>query len=227
MKLQKLAAAVVFTLATTVAHGGQFDPDGTGSAPAINLGMLDWGPTSFLALGGNTAIVGFVSSGGRCLANSCNFDVLTQARLIGTFAPGGAPNTPPGLNTTFEITMVGRFTETVTGVSGTGGPGTFATFTGVPNTGFLQLYASAPNAVDVSGFDFSDGRLILNAVLANSPTGNFSITADDPTVCPTTPCDLDRNTGDGNQYTGQFTVSGIGTNSTLTFRVTGQDPTFF
>jgi PEP-CTERM motif len=227
MKLKRLAAAIVISLAATVAQAGTFDPDGTGPAPAINLGAFDWGPTSFLALGGNTAIAAFVGSGGACLAGSCNFSVLTQARLTATFNPGGTPNTPAGLNTTYEITMVGRFTETVTGVIGGGGPGTIAGFSGVPNTGFLQIYFdNALNANDLTGFGFSDGRLILNGQLANTPTGNFQIAAKDPIQCPTAgDCPLDLH--GANDYAGQLTATGTGSNTNLTFSVSGQDSTFF
>jgi hypothetical protein len=211
-----------------VAHGATFDPDGDGPLAPIDLGAFDWGPTSFLAYGGNTAIVEWVITAGDCDFTGCTFDVLTQARLIGTLDPDGNVNTPDGLGTTFEITLVARFTETVTFAAGGGGPGTIATFDSVPDTGFLQIYYdSSPDAVDVSGFGFSDGTLILNGTLSNTATGLFFITADDPSVCNAPDCELDRKTGDGNQYPGQFTVSGIGSNTTLSFAVTGQDPTFF
>jgi len=228
MKLRKLVAATAFALATTGAQAGLIDLDGAGGLAApVNIGTFDWGPTSFLALGGNTAILAFVASGGTCPGTVCQFQVLTQARLLGTLAPGGAVNTPSGLNTTFEVTIVGRFTETVTNVGGTGGPGTFATFTGVANTGFLQMYQSGVNAVDVSGFDFSDGTYILGAQLANNPTGRFDITADDPLVCNGPPCDLDRNISDLNQFTGQFSVSGSGQNSILGFNISAQAASYF
>ena len=228
MSFRKIAAAAAFALASTVAHGATFDPDGTGPLAPIDLGTFDWGPTSFLAYGGNTAILEWVASAGTCPVTGCEFDVLTQARLIGTLDPDGNVNTPGGLGTTFEITLVARFTETVTLVAGGGGPGTVATFESVPDSGFLQIYYdSSPDAVDVSGFGFSDGSLILNGTISNTATGLFFITANDPSVCNAPTCDLDRNTGDGNQYPGQFTVSGIGSNSTLSFAVDAQDPTFF
>src|SRR5258706_1303502 len=114
MRLTKFAVGAILALAGVTAQAGTFDPDGTGPAPAINLGTLDWGPTSFLALGGTAAIGAFVGSGGLCPAGSCSFSVLTQARLIGTLDPSGNVNTPAGIAAgTYEITMVARFSETV------------------------------------------------------------------------------------------------------------------
>src|SRR5258706_5901482 len=97
MRLTKFAVGAILALAGVTAQAGTFDPDGTGPAPAINLGTLDWGPTSFLALGGTAAIGAFLGSGGTCPAGSCNFSVLTQARLIGTLDPNGNINTPAGV----------------------------------------------------------------------------------------------------------------------------------
>jgi len=231
MKLKTTAAAVFLALAATTVQAGTFDPDGPGGDAPINLGTLDWGPTGFLASGGNTAIANFVGSGGTCPTNSCTFSVLTQAKLLATLNPVGTPNTPAGLNNTYEITMVARFNETVTAVSGTGGVGTSATFAAIPNSGFLQIYfGSTVNANDVTGFGFSDGRLILNGQLANGPTGTFTITANDPLVCAggaVNPCPLDSHTGTPDQYPGQGTVSGTGSNGVFQFAVTGQDPAFF
>ena len=212
MKFMKLATAAAFALAATTAQAGTFDPDGAGPLPAINLGTFDWGPSNFLALGGQQAITNFIATGGSCSV-SCSFSVLTQASLIGTLSPSGTSNTPAGLGTTFEITMVARFTETVTNVTGS-----TAFFTASPG-GFLEIYYDAPaNAHDLTGFGFNDGRLILTASLDNTPSGNFTVS--DPTAVP-----LDQHNTD--DYPGQLTVSGFGGNGNFILNVTGQDPTFF
>jgi len=223
MKLMKLATAAAFALAATTAQAGTFDPDGAGPLPAINLGTFDWGPSNFLALNGQQAITNFIATGGICPAGSCSFTVLTQASLIGTLSPSGVSNTPTGLGTTFEITMVARFTETVTSVSLATET---ANFTASPG-GFLEIYFDAPaDAHDLTGFGFNDGRLILTATLANTPSGNFTVS--DPTAVP-----LDQhNTDDYPANAGlgtpdQLTVSGFGGNGNFILNVTGQDSAFF
>src|SRR6266404_462850 len=137
MNLKSFAVGAMLAVVGATAQAGTFDPDGTGPAPAINLGTLDWGPTSFLALNGITAISAFTASVGTCPAGSCNFSVLTQAKLIGTLDPNGAINTPPGIaSNSFEITMIARFGETVTAVS----PG-FAQFKADPTQpSYIEIY---------------------------------------------------------------------------------------
>jgi hypothetical protein len=222
MKLKKLAAAVVFSLAATVAQAGTFDPDGTGPALAINLGTFDWGPTSFLAQGGTLAIQNFVGTGGACGGGTlCNFSVLTSARLIGTLAPNNAINTPPGISAnTFEITMIARFSETVTAASIAAQSATFQANHLAPS--YVEIYFDGtPNANDLTGFGFNDGRLILTGTIANDAIGNFTVT-----TAPTAPSVvLDQHISD--DYPTQLTRAGFGSNGNLDINVTGQDPTFF
>jgi len=218
MRLTKFAVGAILALAGVTAQAGTFDPDGAGPAPAINLGTLDWGPTSFLALGGNTAIANFLGTGGTCPAGSCNFSVLTQARLIGTLDPSGNVNTPLGIAAgSFEITMISRFTETVTSANVAAGTATFTASHLAPS--YIEIYFdSAPNAHDLTGFGFNDGRLILTGTLANDPSGIFLVT-DFAGVA------LDQHGAD--DYPGQLTVTGTGSNTNINVNVTGQDPTFF
>lgn len=212
---------------TTAAHAVSFDPDGAGSAPAINVGTFDWGPTSFLALGGSQA---FANALGGCVS-SCNFDVLTQARLVDTLAPNGAPNTPSGLNNSYEITMIARFTETITATTSTANRLTaeFATVTSAP--AFLQIYFAPipPNqAVDVSGSGFNDGRLILNGTTIGAANGSFGENkASFPLTAggTTGPVNLDQNSS--NDYNGQLTVTGSGNEDNVAIGGLTLDPTFF
>jgi hypothetical protein len=205
---------------TTTAQAVLVDLDGAGGGGAIDIGTLDWGPTSFAALNGGTASLNFLSSGGACPAGSCNFDVLTQAKLIGTLAPSGAINTPTGIiNNTFEITMVARFTETVTGLAPVGG-NLVATFATVPTTPmFLEIFFdSSPDAVDVSGSGFNDGRLILKGTSIGAADGIFAVTS-------TAPVALDQH--GANDYTGQLTVTGTGSQDNISLGGLTVDPTFF
>src|SRR5258706_16306615 len=61
---------------TSRAQAVLVDLDGAGGAGAIDIGTLDWGPTSFAAVGGVSAIPSFVSSVGTSPQSSCNFDLL-------------------------------------------------------------------------------------------------------------------------------------------------------
>jgi hypothetical protein len=210
------ALSLGFGLATS-AQAVPFDPDGSGPAGAIELGTFDWGPTSFAAVGGGTAFSNFTSNP-ACPGTTCNFDVVVHAKLIGTLNPSGVVNTPSIIaSNTNEITMTARFTEKVTG-SFAGG--TIATFSTIPTSpAFLEIYyGSTPNAQDVSGSGFNDGRLILKATSVGNSNGIFQVTS-------FIPVNLDQHTA--NDYTGQTTVSGQGSQGNLPFDQLTSDPTFF
>jgi hypothetical protein len=234
MNMKNLVAAVALALGAAGAQAGvSFNPDGPGGDPAIDLGGLGWSTTSAVAQNGLTAITNFVGSGGACPAGSCNFNVLTHARLVDTTNQLGASNTPSGLNTSYQITMVASFQEHV--VAFTGGPTPNATFqtTGV---GLLQIYFDPiPNATDLTGFGFNDGRLILQGTLfQNNRTGLFFVT--DPAAVQ-----LDQFPGavpgPGNDDYGngtcpalgasQCTVSGAGTQQSIAVDTLTQDFAFF
>jgi hypothetical protein len=202
------------------ANAYTFDADGTGgTAPLANVAALDWGPTSFLALDGVQAIQNFQAG---CVS-SCNFDVITQAKLIG-ITDFGANNVIPssflGASPTTEITMVTRFTETVTSVTGT-----TANFAITPNQPlYIELYFdTSPDAVAVSGSGYDDGRLILKGTLLLNSTGQFQVTS------LTTFVDLDQAVADGNtnDYDTQQTVAGSGDQGNLAFGGLTADNTFF
>jgi hypothetical protein len=146
---------------------------------------------------------------------------LTHARVIGFLNDAGAalPN-PAGLNSTFELTMTARFTETVTSVS-TPVPGlsivTFATVPSVP--GFLNVFHDAsPDSVDVSGSGFNDGNLILSGTQIGAATSLFAVTS-------TSPVALDQ--AGANDYTGQLTLPGTGSSGNLPVDALTQDSAFF
>lgn len=222
-KLLAVLAALILSFGiTTSAQAVLVDLDGAGGIAPIDIGTLDWGPTSFAALNGDLAALNFNTATQTCSApGACNFDVLTHAKLIGTLAPSGAINTPTAItNNTFEITMVARFTEQVTGVATVGG-NTIATFATVPTTPiFLEIFFdSSPDAVDVSGSGFNDGRLILKGTSIGAADGIFAVTS-------TTPVALDQH-APTNDYTGQNTVTGTGSQDNLSIGGLTVDPTFF
>lgn len=220
MRKSILAALIGSAFAMGSAQASlMIDLNGAAAGGQITADGLDWAPTSFLARGGNTAISNFAA--GNCAAG-CSFDVLTHAKLTGYLPPGGAFIGLPAFGG--EITMVARYTETVTGFGTIGGQ-TIATFSST-GAGWVEFfYSSTENATDLTGSGFNDGRLIgrLTGVDVGR-TGSFAV---DNLVAPIA---LDNNGGgDGDQYPGQLTVTGSGSQLTLKAGTTGidLDPTFF
>lgn len=217
MKKRKLIAALVLALGIpAAAQAALFDADGTGGvASAQNIGAFDWGPTGIFADQANVAIANFATGG--CANGGCQFDLYTHAALIGVLdSSGAALPTPTGLNSTYEITMIAKFTEVVTGVVGN-----IVTFATVPTiAGFLQIfYDNTPDAVAVSGSGYNDGRLILSGTQIGSASSLFQITS-------TTSQALDQSPN-GDQYTGQLTLPGTGSSTNIPVNALAQDNTFF
>ena len=211
-----------FALGGTAHAGLVLDLNGAAGGGLITADALDWAPTSFLARGGNTAIGNFAGAAERGFTCAqaqlnCSFEVLTHARLSG-YSPssGGGFIGLPAFGG--EITMVSRYTETVTAFTGTS-----ATFSSTGAGSIEFYYSSAVDSVDLTGTGFDNGRLIgrLGGVNVGA-VGFFLITgggfgqALDATV-------------EGNDFNGQFTVTGIGTQATLFAGTTGVDldPAFF
>lgn len=218
-----LATALLAALgASTQANALLFDPDGSGSEGAINVGSFDWTTSSFVAVGGNQAVANFISGSG-----STQFSVLTHATLVGTLSPNNAPNTPSGLGVDYEITMILKFTEEVTDVGHLGSQN-IATFSAVPvGASFLEIfYDTSINANALTGSGFNDGRLILSGhELDNAAEGSFNVVAPGrPPVA--TVVDLDQSSN-GNQYTGQKTVTGQGSTGAFAVDHLTTDSTFF
>jgi len=219
-----------------VAHAYTFDPDGTfGTTGDLNISALDWGPSSFLALGGVTAINNFNATSDTCPAlSNCSFDVITHAKLVGITSATTGNNLIPGTFTgdtpTFEMTMVARFSENVTKVDGNTASFTVDTSKAM----YVEIYFdTTPDAVAVSGSGFTDGRLILKGTLLLNSDGTFAVTSFSPTVA------LDQAVGDGNinDYcpgvdpcaagAGQQSVTGNGDQGNLTVGGLTIDGTFF
>ena len=216
MKKLKLVAAIALALGVGQAQAVLFDPDGPGPLPAIDIGGIDWGPTTFLGDNAVQAIANFISGTG-----STTFTVYTYASVVGFTAPDGSPlPNPNGLNSTFEITMVASFTETVTGITTIGGQ-TIATFSTVSTPTNVEFYYdNSPDANPLTGFGYNDGRLIFNGTTITTANGSFSVNNTGGTV------NLDQ-TPDGNQYTGQLTVTGQGITGNITVGGITTDPLWF
>lgn len=220
MRKNLLSALVASAFAVGgAAHAGLIiDLDGaaTGNpAYVINADALDWAQTSFLARGGVSAIGAFGLSGGACPNGVCEFDVMTHATLTG-YTPTGT-NAPGAFPLGFgEITMVASYKERVTSV---GPGGAFATFasTGV---GSVEFYYSSADSNSLQGSGFNNGRLIGRLDGVNTGVqGAFFVTGGPAALDGAAP----------NDYPGQSTVLGFGSQAPLTAGASGVslDPTFF
>lgn len=217
-RIQRLAGIGVVAVALVVglapnARATLIDLDGSGGATgAVNIGSFDWNFTSFLAQGGVQAISNF---GSGC-TSSCDFNVLTHAQLSSVSNTSGNVISVGGLNTSYEITMIARYTETVT--AAVPGFAVFQTNTSQPIV--LEIYFDpTPDSNALNGSGFNDGTLILSGSVIQSATGSFLVTNLTPEL-------LDQS-ADGNQYGTQQTIEGTGSSSSIAVGGLTVDPTFF
>lgn len=169
----------------------EFDPDGGELANGtMQVGSLDW------AVGSTLSVNSISSDPNDPIAVGDEIDFYSHAALGTTLNPGGTPIAPSGLNTNFEITFIGGFTETVTSVTiGTAvNPGTTdacdqatcefqATVTfaesATPNVNFFEIYyddfTSGVQSDALAGTGYDDGLLILSASLVDL-SGSFTTT---------------------------------------------------
>lgn len=220
-----------FAFAGTAHAGLMLDLDGGNAVGGvINAAALDWAPTSFLARGGNSAITSF--SKGTCATVSCEFDVLTHAKLTAYKPEGSGPGSsftglPAALG---EITLVARYTERVTSftagvldlVDPLNSVNPKAEFRST-GAGSIEFYWSpSADATDLTGSGFDNGTLIGRMAGVNiGALGSFTVDILQPTVA------LDGF--QTNDYTGQNTVQGTGTQATIEAGRLGVDldPSFF
>jgi hypothetical protein len=237
MRKSLLSTLVAGTL--LMAGGAQaapllFDPDGaTGAAAAVSMAAFDWGPTSFLALNGNQAIQNYLTNTG-----SKNFNVYSHSTVIGLLdgvGNGIAGALPAGM----EITMVTRFTETVTYVNVPTG------FTGsgdLPATAYFSIdttqpmffemwYGATVNANALTGSGFDDGRLILTASGTTGANGTFNVNrvGGNPivNVMDSTTGDATPNDDYNNGTATQMTVKGSGNEDITVLTGLVYDTSFF
>ena len=199
--------AGAFALAGGLAHAGPlvFSLDGGGNT--ITATSLDWAQTSFLALGGNAAIVNFITGSG----GPTTFDVLTHAKLTAYNDQFGVTHSLPS-SFTGEITVVSRFTERVIAADPMFGTARFAT----TGAGWIEMYYSAtPNSDNLRGSNFNDGTLIMRGDGVGVTQGIFANTS-----APGTSVDLDQ-AGLTNDYTGQKSVEGFGSQGNIVFGTGG------
>ena len=202
--MSALVASAIAASSAAMAGPLTFDLNGSAAGGPIIASSLDWAQTSFLALGGATAISNKVSNDMFGTALSTRFDVLTHAKLTGYNDGAGVTRSLPG-GFTGEITVVSRFTENVISADPINATAGFRT-TGV---GWVEMYYSATqNSSNLTGSNFNDGTLIMRAEGVGFTNGNFTV--DDPTA-------VNMDGFGGQNYTGQKTVSGFGSQGAIRF----------
>lgn len=235
MKLKTYLTVGLFTLGAPLAAQAalDFDTEGLGGAgDTVTLDAFDWAQNSFLAEGGTDAILArsLIGNGNDC-GTACDFTVYTHGTLNAATLDGASVWSPQfSGDDPVEVTFTLSFTETVTSVDNLVGLPRTSEFAVVTNpvteigdAVFQMYFDTNVNADAVSGSGYNDGILILYGDLILDSTGSFTTTDNgdlDPFI------DLDQS-GNGNDYDGQFTSAGSGDQATIDIGGLTQDPNFF
>lgn len=190
------------------------DLNGTASGGQITATALDWSQTSFVAVNGNQAITNFILNAANAgnplwVTLPTTFDIYTHAKLTGyTDGLGTAKSLPAVAG---EITIVAKFTETVTSATAlaVGGIATFAT----TGAGWIEMYySSTANSAALTGSGYNDGTLIMRGEGVGAATGTFL------NLGGSVPLDgFNDGVAPINDYTGQLSVNGTGSQQSITF----------
>lgn len=220
-KLNNIALVTALALGSVSAPalaGITFDPDGAGGLAAISgVSQFDWAPGNVLADGGNQAVVNYINGAGASTA----FDVYGQFKLGGFRDAANNLLAAPGLGTTYEITAILGFSESVAGVVPIGSTNIAVfNFVGTP-VNFFKIFVSGVDAVDLTGANFANGTEILSGTI--QPNGTFvsNFTANQAVNVA-----LDQSPN-GNQWVGTNTVDGAGTTSVLDIVNLSADSAYF
>lgn len=219
-KLNQVALAAALALGSVSAPalaGITFDPDGAGAlAPITGVAQFDWAPGNVLANGGNQAVVNALNGSG-----STAFDVYGQFKLGGFRDASNNTLASPGLGTTYEITAILGFSESVAAVvpAGSSNIAVF-NFVGTP-VNFFKIFVSGVDANDLTGANFANGTEILSGTI--QPNGTF---VSNFTANQSVNAALDQSPN-GNQWPGVTTVDGAGTTSILDIVNISANPAYF
>jgi hypothetical protein len=147
----------VIALGSSVQAGDiQFTP--TGSGTSYTIGGIDPAPGSALAVNALPLTVGE------------SFQLYYQAGVPALIGTNGLDFTPTGLGSTYQLTVVGSFTEVVTSLTASGAVATFALApTQSPNSFFEMYYNPAAVANNLAGTGFNVGTLVF----AGTPASNL------------------------------------------------------
>jgi len=193
-----------------------FDPDGAGgTAPLTNIGTFNYAAGNALA------------AGSLPLTTGNTFQLYFQARLNSVQDSNNNTIVPTGLNSSYEITIVGSFTEVVTSTGTNPQSVTLALAPAQSANSFAELwYDTSLNSNPLAGTGFNDGtRILLAMPNPNVPnSGNFSLSNPQPNPLPL----FDSHGADN--YGGKQSVQGSGSTqflASVVSRDTNFFPTFF
>ncbi len=191
----------------------QFNPTGTAGDPVYTIQGIDPGPGNALAVGAVPLTVGKT------------FQLDYQASVSVLVGANGLPLVPSGMNSSYQFTTVGSFTEVVTSLSA---GGTLATFAVAPNqssNSFFEMYYNpAVVANSLAGTGFNQGTLILagKPSTTEASIGIFSLS----TTSTGAPVTAAFDQFISNHYPGINTVAGSGS-AMLSADVTYLNTAFF
>ena len=97
------------------------------------------------------------------------FQLDYQAFVPALIGANGQDFTPPGLGSTYQLTVVGSFTEVVTGLYANGTVATFSMAASQSNSFFELYYNSSVVANNLAGTGFNVGTLVI----AGTPATNL------------------------------------------------------
>jgi len=197
------------------ARGGtiEFNPTGAANGQTYTIRGIDPGPGNALAVGSIPLAVGKT------------FQLDYQASVSDLIKTNGLPLVPPGMTSTYQLTVVGSFTEVVTSLTASGGLATFAVAPNQSSNSFFEMYYNpAVVANNLAGTGFNAGTLILAGTPSSTApsVGVYSLSTDSSGNPVTKP--LDEFVTD--HYPGISTVAGSGS-ALLTANVTYLDSAFF
>lgn len=163
-----LAALMVFGPATAYSEfwTGSVN-DGFGNW-AENVQVFDWDQA------GSGVAIGLADPANIFIG--AEFTFLYQARLVGLSDPLGQSVAFPGLNDTFEYTLVASFTERVRNLVDLGGGITLAVFETTGEGSWYLLHDFAANSNTLAGTGFQDGTIVAEGGWLTDQLSTFTAT---------------------------------------------------
>lgn len=216
-----LLSAAIFPLAAG-AGTVMFDPDGTGTDPALAVDALDFFQGNILSKDGVTAVFSFNGT-------PTKLGSYSHARL-NAISLNGKIHTSTGLNTAYEITYVIGFPEVVTDVRDLNGDGNknWAMFElekgpgAAPEATFFELWwDNTRDSNHRTGAGFNNGTPILRGKVVQAFSNFFNMEVNGQPLIQT----LDQY--QTNDDTGISSTTGSGSGHPLTIQVTDWDKNFF
>lgn len=178
MKKTLLAATIGTMLFAGTAFADTFWTGGLFNGTGFTYGIqtLDWSSSgSSLATGLATNGLPDTNKFLTAYNTGTPFTFNYQASLTGVTGSNGQSINFPGLNTSFEYTLVAQMQEVVSGVAVLGSSA-IATFTTQPGGKAYLYYDGAPNSNVGTGFGFDDGQLVAAFDIQAGQVSTFTAT---------------------------------------------------